>query len=429
MMEGMLNIFDPRIEDEDPRMAARRNQIGADSMLAFAGPLLAAAGQSTQPISIGQAIGAGMAAAQKSRQAGLQQSMQQSMFDAKMEDIKLARAKQEKQDKYIETATAGMTDPSKIALAQAFPGKFAAQQFAKPQQRKIIQDAAGFNRYADTGDRVFPGVQAKPPQDPSAMREIVAIQQRIAKLPEGHPNKMIWQARLDKLVKHPPGATATVNMDKGLTEEQKLMGKNRATMYQNAIDGVAGARRTLDSVALFRSGTGGFDTGAFGRERAALSAVATFAGVDPKTLGLGDTASAQAITTAGNQMALAYRTMGGTNAMPGPMSDRDVKFLVESVASIGKDPRVNDLLLSMMERASHRAIEYERAMTNWISDPTNKESLRGFRKHWNDTHGDLVTDEDRAIMAGVKKASAGSSVGKPGERTGSDPLGILGPKL
>ena len=65
----------------------------------------------------------------------------------------------------------------KDPLAALFPAitqTAALQQYMTPKkkERKIVKGADGFNYFADTGERVLPGVQAKPPtpEDPNKVK-------------------------------------------------------------------------------------------------------------------------------------------------------------------------------------------------------------------------------------------------------------------
>jgi len=64
--------------------------------------------------------------------------------------------------------------------------------------------------------------------------------------------------------------------------------------------------------------------------------------------------NAQAATAIANELALQLRNPQGGAGMPGALSDSDRNFLVSMLASIGKDPQANTILLDGMKKLADR---------------------------------------------------------------------------
>ena len=191
-----------------------------------------------------------------------------------------------------------------------------------------------------------------------------------------------------------PGVEVSIDQ-KGRGAEMEALGKAYAARYGQWAEQADAAQATLDSLAQFEAGTGGFETGPLGDTRATLSAFAQFVGIDPETLNLGNAGDAQSMQAAANQLALRARSAGG--GMPGQMSDKDLKFLVDSVVGLGRTPEGNQLIAAFMGRAATRAIERVQAAEAWLEE---KRTLRGFESKWRQhvNANPLFTDQDRSQL-------------------------------
>ena len=113
----------------------------------------AAIGQANQPgVQTGSLIGLGAGAFGQGRAQAMQLAQQQQAA--------------QQRNQAMQAMVGGVRDPRMRALAAANPEMFSKvmlqNALAKPKERRIVQAADGFKYYADTGERVLPGVAAKP---------------------------------------------------------------------------------------------------------------------------------------------------------------------------------------------------------------------------------------------------------------------------
>ena len=108
----------------------------------------------------------------------------------------------------------------------------------KPSQRQIMKDAEGFNRYVDTGERVFPGAQAKAPSMTALQKNLMA-----QGLQPGTPE---FQEAIRTQMAKPQGTTVNVGP--------------QGVQYPDAPKGMVWARNEDGTVALQQDPNTGFSS-------------------------------------------------------------------------------------------------------------------------------------------------------------------------
>lgn len=133
----------------------------------MASALLQASGPSRMPVSMGQALGQGIDAYGRAQAQQHAQQMQQRLLDARLGGYELERQKMEREAMIQQKRAEILADPNLGALQKAEAlmalgdsSGLELYKATKPEtsERKIIKDANGRQRYADTGDFVFPDV-------------------------------------------------------------------------------------------------------------------------------------------------------------------------------------------------------------------------------------------------------------------------------
>ena len=188
------------------------------------------------------------------------------------------------------------------------------------------------------------------------------------------------------------GTNVSINNGQGQNEFNKQLGKNMANVYidyQNAGNAANAQLITLNAMnkaiqnpAVYQ-GTGGGLVNAF---KTALAS----AGVD--VAGLDDAAI---INSGKSQLMGSLRK----DLMPGPMSDRDIQFLVNIVPDLGKTREQNIAILNLFTKAYQRQVEAAAFVNDYVMknkqwDVAGQQALQEF------TNRPIFTEEEKAAAIG-----------------------------
>lgn len=145
--------------------------------------------------------------------------------------------------------------------------------------------------------------------------------------------------------------SAKVVLPAGETEHAKTMGRINAEAWRKERENLQDANKQYGDLVgmIYLGGTGAFRTG-FGAE-AQLGIAKLFDAFFP---GLGESIypnmpAAEAFRGYASRLALALKKM-----MPGPLSDRDIQFMVRATAGLGQTGMGNMLMLAMQGRLINR---------------------------------------------------------------------------
>ncbi len=175
-MPGLLDILND--QNNPNRMGLLMGLMGMSQGLLNAGR------PSRIPVGFGGALAQGM--------GGMQQGMMQGLlYQDLAERSQDRRAKRKRADAQREREVAFIGNPNRQTAGAAYP-RLSARELLKPApKRSTSKDVAGFRRYEDTGDRVYPGA-VKAPFKPTAAqtasnKEITAARMRLyaLKVPKG----------------------------------------------------------------------------------------------------------------------------------------------------------------------------------------------------------------------------------------------------
>lgn len=173
----------------------------------------------------------------------------------------------------------------------------------------------------------------------------------------------------------------------------------------DAIDTAKAAQGTLNNILFAKSLD--VPTGALEPTKAALGAVLYAVGIDPKSVGLQDInniGKMQAFQATANNLIL-----NAAGNMKGTLSDKDVAFLKQTVASLGNTPQANRMLLDFAERVARRQVERGQFYRSHV-DKTG--SVKGAGKAWDeyiqgqDMFADLASTTQGQMGAGDGPAAA-----------------------
>lgn len=213
-----------------------------------------------------------------------------------------------------------------------------AMKLSQGQERRIIKGADGFNYYADSGERVLPGVEAKSDRPWWA--------------PEGGSVDPAY------LAAKKAGATnvstyTNVESPKFQSEFDKTTGKKLGEDALNIAQQGAKASSRIGMLKRMRTALNtGISTGFGEKQLLSLRRAGKALGVDTGELG-----EAELLNALGNQLALELRNPSMGAGMPGAMSDKDREFLVASVPGLEKTPEGNKKLIDYALRVEDRKKE------------------------------------------------------------------------
>ncbi len=220
------------------------------------------------------------------------------------------------------------------------------------------------------------------------------------------------------------------------TPENKGLVNYEMDLYRSAED----KTKLLNELHQFRDVASQADTGTFAPVTTAFKAGLKGLGINPETLGLSDDVGMmQFLTSAQNKFALRLRNPDSGFGLTGNTSDRDVRFLKDSVAGIDKTPESNLIMLDTMIANTRREATLEEEKANYISENRSLRGWREYRRKWIEQNPLFTPEEQSRITALSERGRARKSGGgapelgtpaaaaKPVPGTPeSDPLGIFG---
>lgn len=178
--------------------------------------------------------------------------------------------------------------------------------------------------------------------------------------------------KLTQVIGREPKGT-TVNVGGEQPAFVKEYGKIQAARLGKIVESAEEADAMLSDAQNFRSILSSVETGA-------MAPAELFASRWGQSLGLteGDTAkiaAGEAVEALGNKLALYAK-----KDLPGPLSDADRKFLINTAPGLAKTKEGNMILIRAIESmAERRKLKSEMAQ-DWAEQ---KGSMKGFDKHWN----------------------------------------------
>lgn len=206
------------------------------------------------------------------------------------------------------------------------------------------------------------------------------------------------------------GTNVTVNNGQSNSEFAKQQGKNMANRYDDYQKaGVAALaqlgiinnmKNAVNSPSVYQ-GTGG---NAVNTLKRAMSSVGF------NVNGLSDAAI---IESGKSQLMVALRK----DLMPGPMSDRDIEFLVNIVPSLGKTPEQNKAILTLFEKLYQRQAQAAEFVNNYTIEHGVFDA-QGERELYQFTNRPVFTEEEKAAAAG--QATSGNQYGGQNAAAGAD---------
>ena len=201
-----------------------------------------------------------------------------------------------------------------------------------------------------------------------------------------------------------PASQVTVNTGQQQSEFQKGIGKFQAEQFTGFQSEAQEANNQLASVAqLEELLASGVATGPLAQASLPLRRFAADLGLNVNDASI---AGQETFRTVTNQMALRLRNPESGMGLTGATSDRDLKFLKESVPGLEKTEAGNRLIIDFYKRAQRRKIEVAQLAEQYAAQHGN---LTGFAQHarrWADENP-LFTAADVEAVKGAAAATGG----------------------
>lgn len=298
--------------------------------------LMANSGPSLMPVSFGQSLG----------KAGAQGvNAYNQTLQANQQLLEAQRAEQERKKR--EAAMAQLKADPRFAgmgaLLDVAPAAAIQQAFQKPE--KPESPFAKINPKDYTQESVLKFSMTKNPADlvaapdapkPPAESDLSKLTRERDALPQGHPNRALYDAKIKKLTTHQPLVTVDNRQE---NEFSKKLGAELGEQYAGLMKSDMNAPTNIAKYQRLGGLLSQVGTGKFKGTTVELKAAAKSMGVDLNALGVADdVAPAQAARALANQLALELRNPAGGAGMPGALSDQDRQFLLQMIPSLESDP-------------------------------------------------------------------------------------------
>lgn len=215
-------------------------------------------------------------------------------------------------------------------------------------ERKTAKDVTGRLRYMDSGEAVFPGVEA--PKEPPKTRTVTSGTDVVTE--EWDPERGVYT----EYARGPKGSGVSVNVGPGESAEAKEVGKWYGEQYAGMQEAARSARRQNARLDAINTLLEDVYTGTGGEAVLAGKKLAAMMGADPE--GIGDAEAARAL---GNELSLEMRNPAGGAGMPGAMSDKDREFLAGMNPNLSMTKEGRETLIKVRKRLNQRNIEVARA--------------------------------------------------------------------
>ena len=241
--------------------------------------------------------------------------------------------------------------------------------FPEAEERKIIVDANGRQRYVDTGEFVFPDLESTP----DAV-ETFTLLTEIEKSNAGlDPTRTYQKSDISgKITQVGTSPTVTIEGDEpGQTKEQELIGEYYGETFANIAkrgDEAFKGNQDIEIMEQLLENTD-FTTGSFGEFRTSAENIASEFGIN---LDVQNVPAAEA-----------YRSLSGRVVLSnlqytkGAVSDREMNFFGSIAPGLTMSKEGNRLVLDIAKRKNANEVRYRDAAINWIEE---NDSLRAKNK-------------------------------------------------
>lgn len=216
-------------------------------------------------------------------------------------------------------------------------------------------------------------------------------------IPPGTPMDQIppdvWAAALEEEAKLRRAGATSVTNNVGATE--KAFDQAINTQFQNVSADMTTAEDMMDRLDMMdQLIDSGMDTGALENLTMPLRGIGASLGLaDADNLG-----RQQVFQGLANRIALMLR---GTS-MPGPMSDKDIQFLVNQAPALANTVEGNKLLIELLRRTSQKQIDMAVEMSEYLSSGKDSRGWFAHRARWMRDNridlSDLVQRAERVVQ-------------------------------
>jgi hypothetical protein len=198
------------------------------------------------------------------------------------------------------------------------------------------------------------------------------------------------------------GASADDDATKAFnTQEGKEASKDLTKSLDAARDGSTRLVKLRELRSLLTEP--GVYQGPLGDYIADLKAAAQTFGFDSEKI-VGADAS-QAARALSNQFSLSIRNPKAGEGLPGNLSDKDLAFLKDSFASLGKTPMANEKIIDFMEAIEKRNMDYNQEKARFIAENKGRKGLAEHMEEWRNSQDalapegyDASTDKPQAVI-------------------------------
>lgn len=218
-------------------------------------------------------------------------------------------------------------------------------------------------------------------------------EERAAGIPEpsfAQRNSVTGQIQIDD----PPAALVDLNID---TESDAF--KDLPTALQEAvIQGMERAdtsRRQGQEMRIMRDMASGADTGLLTPVTLPIKQAFQSVGITLDD----DVPLLESMRAQQNQLALRMRNPDSGFGLTGSTSDRDLRFLKESVPGLANTPQGNTAIALIMEAKMRRDADLEELRANYIQDHRGYSGWTQARQEWVDAHPFFTPEEQTFILS------------------------------
>lgn len=269
--------------------------------------------------------------------------------------------------KALAQALAGGDSSRAQQLAQLSPNLLEnvyADRLINNKERRIIKSADGLNRYVDTGEPVFSGVQPKPSNELESLLQGLPIQQQ----------QKIRMQRLNKLTTHAPATQ--INMA-GEREEQKKLGQGRGERANELFQSRDDALDKIPRLETLKELSGGLQTDLLTPQKASAARFLNAIGADPNKLGLPDISTVEQFQSISGRF-----LMDELAKQKGPQTEGDAQRMQRTLASLSNTPKANEFIVNMAIAIERSKIEKADFYEDYMAD---NGTLSGVSRAWRES--------------------------------------------
>jgi hypothetical protein len=274
------------------------------------------------------------------------------------------------------------------------------QQLLTPKQkdRKMVKDVEGRQRYADTGELVFPDVKSPAKK---SFRQLSDSEKQSRGLPI---DKQFQIGADDKVMQiGGSGTSVTVNTPPPETAEEKALGQVFGEEFKeiNKAGNLANVNDQKLEVLMNLTQSENLNSGKFGDLRTEVQKFAEEFGFDP---GLQDVTIAEVVGGVSGGLVL-----DGLQAFPGSISNGERDFVKSITAGMTTTKEGNKYLLQINKRQNELAKEFSNVANDWISRNgglSKKDKKLGswgsYKKKWHEANP-LINPEMKTKLTDLSK--------------------------